>query len=227
MADDVQFGLWYDFRNPRQWRVPFESFYRSILDQIVAAEELGIDSVWLTEHHFCDDGYTPSPLVLGAAIAERTTRLRIGTNLMLLPLHDPIRLAEDSATLSLLSGGRFDLGVGMGYRQVEFDAFGRSLTNRPSLLEEGVEVIRRAWSGEPIDFVGPPLLLRRRRRASRSRTTSRACWWEAWPTRRSSAWPASPTASCRPRTPTRPRTSTPSAAIAATSPRRRSTPASG
>ena len=73
---------------------------------------------------------------------------------MLLPLHDPIRLAEDSATLSLLSGGRFDLGVGMGYRQVEFDAFGRSIANRPSLLEEGVEVIRRAWSGEPIDFAG-------------------------------------------------------------------------
>lgn len=154
VADDVHFGLWYDFRNPARWRKPFESFYRGVLDQVVVAEELGIDSVWLTEHHFCDDGYTPSPLVLAAAIAERTTRLRIGTNLMLLPLHDPIRLAEDSATLSLLSGGRFDLGVGMGYRQVEFDAFGRALVNRPSLLEEGVEVIRRAWSGDPIDFSG-------------------------------------------------------------------------
>ena len=154
MADDVRFGLWYDFRNPEPWQVPFETLYRSVLDQIAAAEQLGIDSVWLTEHHFCDDGYTPSPLVLAAAIAERTTRMRIGTNLMLLPLLDPIRLAEDSATLSLLSGGRFDLGVGMGYRQVEFDAFGRSIANRPSLLEEGVEVIRRAWSGEPVDFAG-------------------------------------------------------------------------
>lgn len=154
MADDVRFGLWYDFRNPEPWRVPFDRLYRSVLDQLVVAEELGIDSVWLTEHHFCDDGYTPSPLVLAAAIAERTTRLRIGTNLMLLPLYEPIRLAEDSATVSLLSGGRFDLGVGMGYRQLEFDAFGRAIANRPSLLEEGVEVIRRAWSGEPIDFSG-------------------------------------------------------------------------
>ena len=154
MTDDVKFGLWYDFRNPEPWKIPFEGFYRGYLDQIAAAEELGIDSVWLTEHHFCDDGYTPSPLVIAAAIAERTTRLRMGTNLMLLPLLDPIRLAEDSATLSLLSGGRFDLGVGMGYRQVEFDTFGRPIANRPSLLEEGVEVIRRSWSGEPIDFAG-------------------------------------------------------------------------
>lgn len=154
MPGDVRFGLWYDFRNPGPQPASFERLYRDVLDQIATAEQLGIDSVWLTEHHFCDDGYTPSPLVLAAAIAERTTRLRIGTNLMLLPLHDPIRLAEDSATLSLLSGGRFDLGVGLGYRQLEFDAFGRSLVNRPSLLEEGVEVIRRAWSGAPIDFVG-------------------------------------------------------------------------
>ncbi len=154
VASDLSFGLWYDFRNPEPWAVPFESLYRGALDQIADAERLGFDSVWLTEHHFCDDGYTPSPLVIAAAIAERTNRLRIGTNLMLLPLHDPIRLAEDAATLSLLSEGRFDLGVGMGYRQLEFDTFGRSLRNRPSLLEEGVEIIRRAWSGAPIDFAG-------------------------------------------------------------------------
>lgn len=154
VAGDLSFGLWYDFRNPEPWAVPFESLYRGALDQIADAEQLGFDSVWLTEHHFCDDGYTPSPLVIAASIAERTSRLRIGTNLMLLPLHDPIRLAEDAATLSLLSGGRFDLGVGMGYRQLEFDTFGQSLRNRPSLLEEGVEVIRRAWSGAPIDFAG-------------------------------------------------------------------------
>ena len=89
VAGDLSFGLWYDFRNPEPWAVPFESLYRSVLDQIADAEQLGIDSVWLTEHHFCDDGYTPSPLVIAASIAERTSRLRIGTNLMLLPLHDP------------------------------------------------------------------------------------------------------------------------------------------
>ncbi len=95
--------------------MPFERLYAQALDQIVEAERLGFDSVWLTEHHFCDDGYTPSPLVIAAAIGARTRRLRIGTNLMVLPLHDPVRIAEDAATLSLLTGGRFDLGVGIGY----------------------------------------------------------------------------------------------------------------
>jgi alkanesulfonate monooxygenase SsuD/methylene tetrahydromethanopterin reductase-like flavin-dependent oxidoreductase (luciferase family) len=149
-AEPVRFGLWYDLRNPAPWRRPYEQLYREVLDQITWAEDLGFASVWLTEHHFCDDGYTPSPLVVAAAIAERTSTMRIGTNLMLLPLHDPIRLAEDAATVSILSGGRFDLGVGLGYRQVEFDAFGRDLRHRPSLLEEGVEVIRRAWAGESV-----------------------------------------------------------------------------
>ncbi len=154
MSKDVNYGLWYDFRNPEPWREDFEAFYAARLEQIARAEDLGFDSVWLTEHHFCEDGYTPSPLVLAAAIGARTSRMRIGTNLMLLPLHDPVRMAEDSATLSLTTGGRFDLGVGIGYRQVEFDQFQRKLSHRPSLVEEGIEIIRRAWSGEPGNFSG-------------------------------------------------------------------------
>ncbi len=154
MGRHVNFGLWYDFRNPERWGVPFERFYEQTLEQISWAEGLGFDSVWLTEHHFCADGYTPSPLVLAGAIGSRTTKMRIGTNLMLITLHNPIRLAEDAATVSLLTGGRFDLGVATGYREFEFDAFGRKLVNRPSLLEEGVEIVRRAWRGEPIDFEG-------------------------------------------------------------------------
>jgi len=80
--------------------------------------------------------------------------MRIGTNLMLLPLADPVRLAEDAAALSILTGGRFDLGVGLGYRQLEFDYFGRKISHRPSLMEEGVSIIRQAWSGEPISLQG-------------------------------------------------------------------------
>lgn len=148
------FGLWYDFRNPGPEAPDFESFYESVINQIVAAEDLGFGSAWLTEHHFCDDGYTPSPLVLAAAIGARTRNLRLGTNLMILPLHDPVRVAEDAAALALLTRGRFDLGVAIGYRADEFDAFGRSLRNRPSLLEEGIEVIRRAWRGDPLNFHG-------------------------------------------------------------------------
>jgi alkanesulfonate monooxygenase SsuD/methylene tetrahydromethanopterin reductase-like flavin-dependent oxidoreductase (luciferase family) len=128
--------------------------YGQYLDQIENAERIGFDSVWLTEHHFCEDGYTPSPLVVAAAIGGRTTRMRIGTNLMILPLHNPIRIAEDAASLSLLTGGRFDLGVGIGYREMEFKAFGRELKYRPSLMEEAVEIIRRAWAGDRINFKG-------------------------------------------------------------------------
>jgi len=154
MARHVNFGLWYDFRNPARWRVPFERLYQQALEQISWAETIGFNSVWLTEHHFCDDGYTPSPLVIAAAIGARTKRLRIGTNLLQIPLHDPIRLAEDVATLSLLTGGRFDLGVAIGYREFEFAAFHRQLRHRPSLLEEGVEILRRAWRGDAINFNG-------------------------------------------------------------------------
>ena len=151
---DVNYGLWYDFRNPTQWQQGNEQFYAERLAQISRAEQLGFGSCWLTEHHFCEDGYTPSPLVLAAAIAARTERMRLGTNLMLLPLHDPVRVAEDAATLSLTSGGRFDLGVGIGYRQLEFDHFGRKLSHRPSLVEEGIEILRRSWSGKPVNFSG-------------------------------------------------------------------------
>lgn len=151
---NVNYGLWYDFRNPAQWRQPFEEFYAERFTQITEAEKIGFRSCWLTEHHFCDDGYTPSPLVLASAIAARTEQMRLGTNLMLLTLYDPVRVAEDVATLSLLSGGRFDLGVGIGYRQVEFDQFKRKISHRPSLIEEGIEIIRRSWSGESVNFTG-------------------------------------------------------------------------
>jgi alkanesulfonate monooxygenase SsuD/methylene tetrahydromethanopterin reductase-like flavin-dependent oxidoreductase (luciferase family) len=153
MSRSVNFGLWYDFRNPGH-AVPFETLYRQNLEQIVWAESLGFNSIWLTEHHFCEDGYTPSPLVLAAAIGERTQRMRIGTNLLLLPLADPVRLAEDAAALAILTDGRFDLGVGLGYREVEFDYFGRKLVNRPSLMEEGVQILRQAWSGAPVSISG-------------------------------------------------------------------------
>jgi alkanesulfonate monooxygenase SsuD/methylene tetrahydromethanopterin reductase-like flavin-dependent oxidoreductase (luciferase family) len=150
----VHFGLWYDFRNPPAWPRSLETFYREAIDQIAWAEKLGFDSIWVSEHHFVRDGYTPSPLVLLGAAAARTSRVRLGTNLVIPALHDPVRLAEDSATLAILSDGRFDLGVAAGYRELEFDAFGRRLTHRPSLLEESVEILRRAWAGVPLDFDG-------------------------------------------------------------------------
>lgn len=152
--NDCTFGLWYDFRNPARWPRSFSALYSEALDQIAWAESLGLGSVWLTEHHFVEDGYTPSPFVLASAIGQRTTTMHIGTNLIVAPLHNPIRLAEDAATVSLLTGGRFDLGLGQGYWAPEFAAFGRELKQRPSLLEESIELIRRAWSGSREPYAG-------------------------------------------------------------------------
>ena len=154
MAGRVNFGLWYDYRNPATSELSFEQLYRENLEQIQHAETRGFDSVWLTEHHFRDDGYTPSPLVIAAAIANATRAMRIGTNLLLLPLYHPVRVAEDAATLAILSNGRFDLGVGAGYVEREYQVFGRRLQQRPSLMEEGIATIRQAWSGEPIELQG-------------------------------------------------------------------------
>lgn len=161
--DQVTFGLVYSFQNPEPWRVSPAALYAGVLDQVSWAEGLGFRSAWLTEHHFSPDGYTPSPLVIAAAIGARTTEMVIGTNLLVLPLSDPIRVAEDAATVSILTGGRFRLGVGQGYHEAEFDGFGRKLKHRPSLLREGIEIIRRAWTGEPVHFEGKRFQVRGQR----------------------------------------------------------------
>ncbi|OPE45519.1 LLM class flavin-dependent oxidoreductase, partial [Mycolicibacterium diernhoferi] len=93
---NLQFGMLWPFRNPEWARVAWDDFYRCQLDLIVESEQLGFDHVWLTEHHFVDDGYSPSLFPIGAAVAARTSRIRIGTFLLLLPLHNPVRVAEDT-----------------------------------------------------------------------------------------------------------------------------------
>jgi len=150
----MRFGLVYDFRNPAQWRKPWAEVYASLLDQIAFADELGFDSIWLTEHHFVADGYTPSPVPLMAAIAARTTRVQISTDILILPLYHPVKLAEDIATIDVLSNGRAMLGVGSGYRDAEFVAFGTSRKERASRMEEGVAVLRGCWTDGPFSFAG-------------------------------------------------------------------------
>ena len=150
----LRFGLWYAFRNPRQWHTPYPRLYREHLQQIEWAEDIGYDDVWLTEHHFCEDGHAPSILPLAAAIAARTEKIRIGTSVLLLPLHHAVRVAEDCATIDILSDGRFELGVGIGYRPQEFDGLGYRTRDRASSTDEGLEIIRRLWAGETLDFSG-------------------------------------------------------------------------
>lgn len=150
----VQFGLAFDFRNPAQWRVPWDTLYRNGLDQIAYAEELGFDYVWLGEHHFTEDGRSPAGLTVAAAVAARTKRIRIGTMVLLLPLWNAVRVAEDAATVDLISGGRLVLGVGQGYRRVEFEGLGIPLHERLPRFLEGFEVIRRAWENPSVTFHG-------------------------------------------------------------------------
>lgn len=148
------FGLWYDLRNPSQWRQPLGSLYRESIDQVAWAEQLGFGSAWVSEHHFADDDYASSPLTIAATIGARTSTMRLGTNIVVAGLHDPVRLAEDATALSLLTDNRFELGVGLGYHAREFEAFGRRVKQRPSLLEDSIAVIRKAWSGSAEPYEG-------------------------------------------------------------------------
>lgn len=151
---NLRFGLLWSFRNPAFNRVPWVDLYRTHLDLIVDSEAMGYDNAWLTEHHFVDDGYSPSLLPIAAGIATRTSRIRIGTFLVLLPLHNPVRIAEDTATVDLMSQGRFDLGVGLGYRRKEFSDQGISHTERGARLQEGIALVQRLLRDEEVTFDG-------------------------------------------------------------------------
>jgi alkanesulfonate monooxygenase SsuD/methylene tetrahydromethanopterin reductase-like flavin-dependent oxidoreductase (luciferase family) len=155
----TRLGVWYDFRNPREWRQPWPELYRELLDQAVYAEQLGFSSIWLSEHHFTAEGYLPSlPAMLGA-LAERTSAARLGTAMLLAPLHHPLRLAEDFAMIDQLSGGRLDVGLAPGYRPKEFAVLGVPKTERGERTNETIEILQRAWQAardeEPFSYAGP------------------------------------------------------------------------
>jgi probable F420-dependent oxidoreductase len=138
------YGLITCQRYPGEGRSDAE-LYRDALERAERAEARGFDSVWVSEHHFVDDAYMPSLLPTCAAIAARTNSIRVGTGLVLAPLYDPLRLAEDAATADLLSGGRLTLGLGQGWRAEEFEAFGGDIEERGDRLEDTVAVLRQAW----------------------------------------------------------------------------------
>jgi len=120
-----------------------QDVYRDFLDDAVRAEELGFDFSWYGEHHFRPCQWTPSPMAMCAAVAARTERLRVGTSVICLPFHDPLRIAEDTATVDAISGGRFDLGLGVGSQWEEFHTFGVEPREMAGRLWEGADLIWR------------------------------------------------------------------------------------
>lgn len=150
----IRFGVSYDFRNPPDSGVSNQQLYAEILDQVRWLDQIGADMVWFTEHHFVDDGYLPSWVPVAGAMAAVTRRIRFNTDICLMPFNHPIRLAEDLAVLDNLSGGRVELGLGMGYAPHEFRGFGIPFSRRLSLMDEGIEVLQRCFSGERFSYSG-------------------------------------------------------------------------
>jgi alkanesulfonate monooxygenase SsuD/methylene tetrahydromethanopterin reductase-like flavin-dependent oxidoreductase (luciferase family) len=146
--------LRYDLRAPAFGKASHAELYQACLDQCAWADEHGLDAIALSEHHGVEDGYLSAPLTLAAAIAGRTKRIMLNIAAVLVPLHDPIRLAEQLATLDLVSGGRVSFVAGMGYRPEEFAMAGVDRTQRARLMEEYIGVLRQAWTGEPFVWRG-------------------------------------------------------------------------
>jgi probable F420-dependent oxidoreductase len=129
-------------------------FYRQALEEVVLAEELGFDSVWMEEHHGVKDHYWPATLMVLAGFATRTERMLLGSDVVVLPFHHPTRVAEDAAMLDVMSNGRAILGVGLGYRANEFALFESPMERRGARFEEQLEIIRRLWTEDRVTFEG-------------------------------------------------------------------------
>jgi len=149
----MKFGLYSSIANP-----PRGEHLDRCIDEVIAeaqlAEACGFDSCFFGEHHQDQDGFLPSPLIVATAVAARTTRLRVGTSVILLPLHHPVRVAEDVITLDLVSRGRVVLGVGIGYQPADFRAFAVPMEHRMERFEESLDILRLCWAGEPFSFRG-------------------------------------------------------------------------
>ncbi len=136
--------------------IPMEGgrYYREFLEEVELGEALGFDSAWLEEHHGVKDHYWPSPLAALAGAATRTERMLLGTDVLIMPFYHPVRLAEDTAMLDVMSGGRLILGAAIGYKPDEFALHQAPMTMRGARLEEAVVLIRQLWTQDCVDFHG-------------------------------------------------------------------------
>jgi alkanesulfonate monooxygenase SsuD/methylene tetrahydromethanopterin reductase-like flavin-dependent oxidoreductase (luciferase family) len=161
---DFEFGLLYSFRDPPQWKLGYQQVYSEMVQHIVEMENVGFDTIWLTEHHFSEDGYLPSLSVMTAALAMVTKTVTIGHSIVELPLHHPVALAEDIAVADILSGGRVRMGVGLG--RMNFDwresfrneglVFGAPNVgrDRARMFEEQIEILKLCWADQPFSYKG-------------------------------------------------------------------------
>jgi alkanesulfonate monooxygenase SsuD/methylene tetrahydromethanopterin reductase-like flavin-dependent oxidoreductase (luciferase family) len=142
----MKFGMLHLFENPVE-----KTEYQIVKEQLglmKAAEDLGFDSIWPAEHHFTEYGYCGSPALSLAAIAAETKRIRLGTGIVVLPFHNPIRVAEEFAMLDLMSDGRVDFGAGRGYQPIEYKGFQIDQVKSRGIFNESLEVILQAWTQE-------------------------------------------------------------------------------
>ena len=128
--------------------------YARAIEMALTAERLGFNNIWLAEHHFSTYGYLSRPVQLATYIAARTTRLRVGTAVIVVPLHHPLVVAEEIATLETLAPGRIDIGLGRGYQHYEFERFGLALESGRARWEESVDIILKAFEGKPFAYDG-------------------------------------------------------------------------
>jgi alkanesulfonate monooxygenase SsuD/methylene tetrahydromethanopterin reductase-like flavin-dependent oxidoreductase (luciferase family) len=148
----MDFGLFFLMQRDEQWSE--QAVYDGALEQMLAAEALGYHSVWVAEHHFNDYGLCPTPPVLAAFVAARTTTLRLGMGVSLLPLHHPVDLAEQLAVLDVVSGGRLDVGIGRGGTLQDYQTFQSDRGDARARVEEGIALMQQSWGGAPFDFQG-------------------------------------------------------------------------
>ena len=139
----MKLGLYFDLRNPAPWARPWPEVYGRALDLVVEAERLGAASVWFSEHHLFADGYLPQPLTFAAAAAARTSRVRIGTAVLIAALRPAALVAEEAAVIDQISGGRLELGIGAGYSVPEYELYNTDITKRYGLTDAAVTEIRR------------------------------------------------------------------------------------
>ena len=148
----MRFGIWSP-TNPRDG-VSMVDLYRQQIDEVVVAEECGFDHYWFYEHHVSPSGPMPSPNLMIAAAGEKTSRIRLGTLVNILPYRDPLIAAEEAAMLDTLTNGRLDWGVGRGLKPIEFDAFRLSQARSRDAFLEHMHILKRVWADENFEFNG-------------------------------------------------------------------------